>query len=120
MLEAKAEKKKKKKRKENKNKNKNNNNYTRFDGLITDGIMKGVTISPGLSTTMISDFRNYKKSAAAYATAKDYKHWPGVIRNMEPIPETEWKTKRPDKSQYTKKRTTKVSTEGEPEILKQE
>ena len=39
---------------------------------------------------------------------------------MEPIPETEWKTKRPDKNLYGKKRKTKVSTEGEPDIMKEE
>ena len=80
--------------------------------------MKGVTFSPGSSAIMTSDFWNYKKSTAAYAAAKYNKYWPGVIKTFEPIPETEWKTKHSDKSQYTKKRTTKVSTEGEPNILK--
>ena len=39
---------------------------------------------------------------------------------MEPIPETEWKRKRLDKSQYAVKRTTKVETEGGTDIMKQE
>ena len=64
--------------------------------------MKGVTISLGSSARMTSDFRNYKKSGAAYALAKDYKHRPGVIKTLEQIAEMEWKTKRPNKNQYTK------------------
>ena len=80
---------KKKKRKKNKNRNKNNNNYMKFDGLITDGIMKGMTISPGSSARMTSDFRSYKKSSAEHAAVKGYKHWVGGIKTLEPIPETE-------------------------------
>ena len=82
--------------------------------------MKGVTISSGSSARMTSDFRNYKKSAATYAAEKGYEYCSGVIKNMEPIPETEWKTKRPNKNLYAKKRKTKVSTEGEADTMKEE
>ena len=82
--------------------------------------MKEVTISPGLSAKMTSDFRIFEKSAAAYATAKDYKHWPGVIEILEPVPDNEWKIKRPDKSTYAVKRTNKVKNEGADDIMKQE
>ena len=68
---------------------------------------------------MTSDFRIFKKLAAAYAAAKGYEHWLGVIEVLEPMPDKEWKTKRPNKSQYAVKRTTKVSNEGEQDILKQ-
>ena len=50
-------------------------NYVKFDGSITKGIMKGVTISLGSSAKMTSDFSIFKKSAAAYAVAKGYKYW---------------------------------------------
>ena len=82
--------------------------------------MKGVTISSGSSVRMTPDFRIHKKSATEYVAAKNYKHWPGVIEILEPITVTEWKSECPNKSKYTKKRNTKVSTEGEPDILKQE
>ena len=82
--------------------------------------MKEVTISPGLSAKMTSDFRIFKKSAAAYAAAKGYKHWPGVIEILKPVPDKEWKTKRPGKSTYAVKRTTKVKNEGAADIMKQE
>ena len=73
---------KNKKQKATKKESKNNNNHIKFDGLITNGIMKGVTISPGSSARITSDFRNYKKAAAAYAAAKGYKHWPSVIETL--------------------------------------
>ena len=82
--------------------------------------MQGVTISLGSSVIMTSDFMNYKKLGAAYVAAKGYKHWPGVIENLKPIPAKEWKTKRPDKSQYSSKHTTNIITEGEADIIKQE
>ena len=88
-------------------------------GLITEGIMKGVTISPGSSASMATEFRKFRKSAAAYAVAKGYEHWPGVMETMEPVEEKKWTTTRPDKSKYAVKRTTKLKTEGEPDILKQ-
>ena len=69
---------------------------------------------------MKSDFRNFEKSAAAYASSKGYRHLPGVIEIMEPVANKEWKTKRPDKSTYAVKRTTKVINEDKSEILKQE
>ena len=121
-LEANKEKKKRRKQKEKERKkdNNNNNNYVRFDGLITEGIMKGVTVSPGSSASMTTDFRNFKKSAAAYVAAKGYEHWPGVIETMEPVDEKEWKTKHPDKSMYAVKRTTKLKTDGAADIMKQE
>ena len=85
-LKVNKEKRRKKKLRDKGRKNdNNNNNYVKFDGSITDSIMKGVTISPGSSATMISDFRNIKKSAAAYAASKGYKHWPVVIKIMEPV-----------------------------------
>ena len=101
-LEAKKEKQKRKRQKEKDKKkdNNNNNNYVKHDGLITEGIMKGVTISPGSSASMTTDFRKFRKSAAAYAAAKGHEHWPGVIETMEPVKEKEWTTKRPDKSTY--------------------
>ena len=121
-LEANKEKKKKRKQKEKESKkDNNNNNYVRFDGLITEGIMKGVTVSPGSSASMTTDFRNFKKSAAAYAVAKGYGHWPGVIKtSMEPVEKKEWKMKRLDKGTYAVKRTTKLETEGAADIMKQE
>ena len=91
----------------------------KFDGLIMDGIMKEVTLLPGSSANMTSDFMNFKKSAAAYTAAKGYEYWPGVIELLGPMPDKEWKMERPDKSQYAVKRTTKVSNEGEQDILKQ-
>ena len=45
--------------------------------------MKGTTTSLGLSGQISSDFRNFKKSVAAYVMAKSYKHWPGVIELLE-------------------------------------
>ena len=89
--EANKEKRKKRKQreKERKKKKNNNNNYVKFDGLSTEGIMKDVTISPGSSASMTSDFRNFKKSAAMYAASNGYKHWPGVIEIMEPVADTE-------------------------------
>ena len=97
-----------------------NNNHVRFDRLITEGIMKGMTVSSGSSASMTSDFRNFKKSAAAYAVAKDHEHWPGVIETMEPVDEKEWRTKHPDKSTYAVKHTTKLKTDGAADIMKQE
>ena len=70
---------KKQKDKEKKNDN-NNNNYVKFDGLIAEGVMKGVTISPGLSATMTSDFRNMKKLAAVYVAIQTLA---GCYRNHE-------------------------------------
>ena len=99
------------KRKERRKK-KNNNNYMKLDGLINEGIMKEVTISPGSSATMASDYRNFKKSAAAYAAAKGYTYWPGVIGIMEPVADTEWKTKRSDKKEYAVIRTTTLKKRG--------
>ena len=60
-LEANKEKKKRRKQREKYNNN-NNNNYVKFDGLITEGITKEVTISPGSSARMTSDFRIFKRS----------------------------------------------------------
>ena len=70
--------------------------------------MKEMSISLGSSAKMTSDFMIFKKSAAEYATEKGQKDWPGVIEILEPVPDKEQKTKRPDKSTYTVKRTTKV------------
>ena len=91
----------------------------KFDGLIAKGIMKGVTISPGSSATMILDFKNMEMLAVAYAAPKGYKHWPGVIEIMEPVDNIMWKSKRPNKSLCTVKRTTKLLHEDKTEILKQ-
>ena len=82
--------------------------------------MKGVTISTGTSATMTSDFRRMKKASAVYAASKGWEHWPGVIGNMEPIADTKWKTKRPNKSEYATKRTTKLKNEDRSEIIKEE
>ena len=62
-FEAKKEKQERKRQKEKDKKkdNNNNNNYVKHDGLITEGIMKGVTISPGSSASMTTDFRNFRK-----------------------------------------------------------
>ena len=118
LLEAKTKRKERRKKNRQKNKNNNNNNnHTRYDGLITDSIMEGVTISPESSAGMTADFRTYKKSARNYAAAKGYEYWPGVIENF---PEKELKTKRPDNSQYVSKSTTKTETEGAADIMKQE
>ena len=124
-LEAKKEKKKmkeklrKQRNREKKNDN-NNNNHVKFDGLISEGVMKGVTISTGTSATMTSDFRRMKKAAAVYAASIGYEHWPGVIDIMELIADTKWKTKRPDKSEYAVKRTIKLKNENGSEIMKKE
>ena len=69
---------------------------------------------------MTSDFGNLKKSAAAYVAAKGYEHRSGVIKIMEPVADTEWKTKHPDKSTYALKRTTKIKNEGAADNMKQE
>ena len=69
VLEAKAKKKERRKgvwKRNRKKKNNNNSNHMRHDGLITDGIMKGVIISPGDSAGMTTDFRTFKKSAATF------------------------------------------------------
>ena len=59
-LEANKEKRRKKKLRDKERKNdNNNNNYVKFDRLITEGIMKGVTIAPGSSATMTSDYKNF-------------------------------------------------------------
>ena len=92
--------KQKKKRQKDKDKKKNNNNnnkYVRQQGLIVEGIMKGVTINPGTSAAMATEFRKFSKSAAAYAAAKGWEHLPGVIETMEPVEESNWTTTRPDK-----------------------
>ena len=49
--------------------------------------MKEVTISSGSSVKMTSVFRIIKKSMAVHVAAEDYKHWPGVIEILEPVPE---------------------------------
>ena len=54
-------------------------------GLITKGIMKDVTISPGSSASMKTEFWKFRKSVAAYAAVKGYEHWPGVMETMEPV-----------------------------------
>ena len=82
--------------------------------------MKDVTITAGNSATMTSEFRKYKKAASVCAASKGYEHWPSVITNMEPVLDTEWKLKRPDKSEYAVKRTTKLKNEDGTEIIKQE
>ena len=46
---------------------------------------------------MTTDFRNFRKSAAAYAAAKGYKHWPGIIENLEAIDDDVWNTPPPNK-----------------------
>ena len=81
--------------------------------------MKGITILPGLTGQMISDFKHLKKSAATYAAAKGYKHLSGVIKLLEVIKEKQWKTARPDESLYTSKRVTKITCEDIPIRLKQ-
>ena len=98
----------------------NNNNQTRYEEFETDCIIKGVTISPGSSGHMTSDFRILKKSGAAYVVAKGYKHWPGVIKILEPMEEKEWKTKHPNKSLYAKKLVIKLVGKDKSEIFKQE
>ena len=45
--------------------------------------MKGIIISPGSSGQTTLDFRKFKKSGAAYAVAKGYKHWPGVVKILK-------------------------------------
>ena len=100
-----------KQRNREKKNNNNNNNHVKFDGLILEGVMKGVIISTGTSTTMTtSDFQRMKKAAAVYAASKGYEHWPGVINNMKPIANAKWMMKRPNKSEYAIKRTTKLKT----------
>ena len=106
--------------KQRKEKNDNNNNHAKFEGLILEGVMKDVTISTNNSATMTSNFWRYKKFSAVYAASKGYKHWPTVITNIEPVPDTKWKTKPPDKSLYATKRTTKIMNEDKSKILKQE
>ena len=118
-LEAIKEKRKKRKPR-GKERKKNNNNYVKFDGLRTEDIMKNVTISPGSSASMTSDFRNFKSPVATYAASKGYKHWPGVITIMKQVADMEWKTKHPNKSTYAVKRTTKIKNEGAANIFKQE
>ena len=119
-LEAKAKKnEKRKKNKKNKPNNNNNNNQVKCDGLITDGILKDVTITPGSNARMAADYRKYKKSAGAYAAWKGYEYWPGVIDNLEAIPDTKWETARPDKSLYATKCITKIEQDGTlPDIMK--
>ena len=76
----KADKEKSKRRKQRgkeRKKDISNHNYVKFDGLITKSIMKDVAILPGSSASMTSEFRNFKKSAVAYAESKSYKYWPG-------------------------------------------
>ena len=75
------QKKKKQKDKEKRKNNNNNNNYMRYEGLIAQGIMNGVTINPGTSASMASDFRKFRKAGAAYAAAKGWEHLPQVIEN---------------------------------------
>ena len=125
--EAKKEKKKLKEklrkqtnREKKNNNNNNNNNHVKFDGLITEGVKKGVTISTGTSATMTYDFRRMKKTSAVYTASKGWEHWPDVIGNMESIADTNWKTKCPNKSEYATKRTTKLKNEDGSEIMKEE
>ena len=124
--EANKEKKKKQKQKEKEkrrnNNNNNNNNYVRRKGLIAEGIMKGVTINPGTSTSMATKFQKYRKAGAAYAAAKGWEHLPRVIETMEPVEDKTWTTIRPNKSKYETKLITKIPTgvQGEPDIQKQE
>ena len=92
----------------------------KFEGLISEGIMKDVIIATGNSATMTLDFRTHKKRIAVYAASKGYKRWPSVITNMKAIADTQWTTKRPDKSLYATKRITKIINEDKSEILKQE
>ena len=82
--------------------------------------MKDVTISTGNAATMTFDFRSMKKVLVVYAASKGWEHLPGVISNMEPIPDSKWKLKRPNKSEYATKRTTKIINEDKSKILKQE
>ena len=77
-LDAKKEKKRRRRQRENDKKYSTNKH---------NGIMKEVTISPGSSAKMTLNFRIFKKSAVAYAVAKGYKHWPGVIESLEPMPD---------------------------------
>ena len=53
--------------------------------MITDSIIKGITISLVLARLITTDFRKLKKLAAAYSTTKGCKYWPGVINVLEPI-----------------------------------
>ena len=108
-LDTKKENKKRRRQREKDKKNSNNkNNYVKFNRLITYGIMTELTISSRSSAKRISDFSIFRKLAAAYTAAKGCKHWTDVIELLEPIPDKEWKTERPNKSMYSVKRTTKV------------
>ena len=72
-LEAKVEQKKQRIKNRQKN-NTNNTNKTRYDDLVTDGIMKGMTILPGSSGSMTSYFMLLRKLGVASAAAKGYTH----------------------------------------------
>ena len=78
---------KRKDKKNNGNGNNNNNNTTKakFDGLQTDGIMKGITISTGDNASMTTKYRIYKKQLSGYAASKGMEHYPSVITNMKPV-----------------------------------
>ena len=87
-------------------------------GLISEGIMEGVTINPGTSATQATKFRVFKKKAAAYAASKGMEHLPTVVESMEPLYPATWTTERPDKNKYATKLITKIEVDGQVDILK--
>ena len=56
---------KKKKKKKKKNNYNNNNNRVIYQGLIKDGVIKGVVISSGTSAQMATDFRLFTDALAS-------------------------------------------------------
>ena len=92
--------KKKQKEKERKDRRRNNGNniIVKHKGLVSEGIMENVTINPGTSATMATEFRAFKKKAAAYAASKGWEHLPTVVESMEQLDPDTWTTKRPNKS----------------------
>ena len=118
----KKKKQKEKERKDRRNNNNNNINYVRHKGLISEGIMENVTINPGTSATMATEFRIYKKKAAVYAASKGWEHLPQVVESMEQLDPDTWTTTRSDKTKYATKLITKIpmGASGEPDIQRQE
>ena len=88
----KEKKRQKEKDRRNNNNNNNNNNYVKHKGLISEGIMESVTINPGTSATMATEFRILKKKAAGYAASKGWEHLPQVVESMEQLDPKTWTT----------------------------
>lgn len=59
------------------------------------------------------------KSTVKYSASKGYKHWAGVIENLEEIDEKVWRTDYPNKKWYASKCLTKIKGEGGDNILGQ-